>query len=359
MDLTFFSRVHFLKYKKISNIFSFIKNFDNIIDSIMNICIIRIDRMGDMVLTLPIIQAIKSANPLIKIDIIASDKNKKILENFKYVNSIFVLKNNQIFIKKKYDIILNFTPGWKSFFLCFFSKSSFKANLILKSRYRTKIFSKLLIIFLSKIFFNKNLIIDRIKNYQDGKTIHQTEIMFQLLEKCSIKYNKGINIEKYLPINKIIKSKKKICLIHLSSKWINDAYTEDNLLELIENIRKKFNLILTTDETSNKKFNLIFKIFSIIKNDSFKSIESINDTIIFDNLNFNNWIQTIYSSDLIITPECGCSHIASLCKIPSKIIYDHNNKPEMIYNEYFPWNSNHEKYIFNDKNLNYNLVKNL
>ena len=43
----------------------------------MKICIERSDRMGDMILTLPVIQAIKEKNPHAIIHVIASQKNIK------------------------------------------------------------------------------------------------------------------------------------------------------------------------------------------------------------------------------------------------------------------------------------------
>ena len=43
----------------------------------MKICIERSDRMGDMILTLPIIKGIKEKNPNATIDVVASKKNLK------------------------------------------------------------------------------------------------------------------------------------------------------------------------------------------------------------------------------------------------------------------------------------------
>ena len=86
---------------------------------------------------------------------------------------------------------------------------------------------------------------------------------------------------------------------------------------------------------------------------------NLYQTTIFDKLKFDNWTGIIYSAKIIITPECGCSHIAAICKIHAKIIYDAYNKPEMINAEYAPWNSSYEKFIFNDFNLNGLLIKKL
>ena len=64
----------------------------------MKICISRIDRMGDMILTLPIIKSIKTSNPKSEIHVIASNRNKKILESFKYVDKII------LFDEKKHSL---------------------------------------------------------------------------------------------------------------------------------------------------------------------------------------------------------------------------------------------------------------
>ena len=48
----------------------------------MKIGIIRIDRMGDMILTLPIIQSIKSIDSSIKIHVLASSSNVQVIQSF-------------------------------------------------------------------------------------------------------------------------------------------------------------------------------------------------------------------------------------------------------------------------------------
>ena len=44
----------------------------------MKICIIRTDKMGDMILTLPIIQGLKQVNENCRIDVVCSNVNQKI-----------------------------------------------------------------------------------------------------------------------------------------------------------------------------------------------------------------------------------------------------------------------------------------
>ena len=69
---------------------------------------------------------------------------------------------------------------------------------------------------------------------------------------------------------------------------------------------------MTTDNTSKDVFYKIYEKYNIITNDNLKNLNNINTVLILDNLNFDNWTSIINSSSYIITPECGCTHIASL-----------------------------------------------
>ena len=66
----------------------------------------------------------------------------------------------------------------------------------------------------------------------------------------------------------------------------------------------------------------IFKKYEIITNKEFENLISINNVLILDQLNFDNWTSIINSSTYVITPECGCTHIASLCETKLCVIYD-------------------------------------
>ena len=58
------------------------------------ICISRIDKMGDMLLTLPIIKSIKIQIPNSEIHVLASTQNAKVLKNIKYIDKIIIIETN-------------------------------------------------------------------------------------------------------------------------------------------------------------------------------------------------------------------------------------------------------------------------
>ena len=58
------------------------------------ICISRLDKMGDLILTLPVIKAIKLANPNIQIFVLASHHNAKILKGLNYIDNTLLINTN-------------------------------------------------------------------------------------------------------------------------------------------------------------------------------------------------------------------------------------------------------------------------
>lgn len=330
----------------------------------MKICIERSDRMGDMILTFPIIQAIKEKNPHTIVHVIASQKNSKICNQFSLIDKIFEKKKlsssfndlTKSIRAEKYDYYFTLSPGWFGLRLGFFSKSKFKSSLILKSRYSSNLFSKLDQIFFSKIFYSLSLVIDRFRSLKTNKNIHQTNMMMDLISKSGVAISRKTQT-KFMFNNVFILNKSKpVCILHLSSKWVNNYYSEENFNDLLKLLNEKEILIyLTTDETTKNKFNKIFETFDAVEDpsDIQKSEKSI---LICNNFNFEDWTSLLNQADYVITPESGCTHIASLTKCKLAVIYDADNSPNSIRHEYAPWNKEYLALETNDKELNRKLL---
>ena len=66
----------------------------------INICLIRNDKMGDMILTLPIIKAIKDSNPNTKITVICSNINSFLCEEVSFVDEYSVFDRKDKLLSK-------------------------------------------------------------------------------------------------------------------------------------------------------------------------------------------------------------------------------------------------------------------
>ena len=326
----------------------------------MKICIERSDRMGDMILTLSVIQAVKEKNPQAIIHVIASQKNIKICKQYRLIDKIFEKpKISSSFNKlrnsvraENYDYYFAFSPGWFGLRLGFFSKSKFKSSLILKSRYNSNVFSKFGQIIFSKLFYSKSLIINRFITLQENKNIHQTNMMMDLVSKSGIAINRKTQTKFFFDNIFTLKKNKPVCVIHLSSKWVNHYYSEDDFNDLLKLLNEKDIFIyLTTDETTKNKFSKIFDTYDAIEDPS-DIQKSKKNTLICNNFNFENWTSLLNQADYVITPESGCTHIASLTKCKLAVIYDADNSPNSIRHEYAPWNKEYLALETNDKELN-------
>jgi len=330
----------------------------------MKICIERSDRMGDMILTLPVIKAIKEKNPQAIIHTIASHKNIKICKLFTLINKTYeksMSLSTFINLKKsinaeKYDFYFAFSPGWFGLFLGLFSKSKFKSSLILQSRYKSNLLSRFWQIIFSKIFFSQSKIVNRYQSLYHNKDIHQTNLMMDVVSKGGLIISNHIMPEIIFTNIFTLKKDKPVCLLHLSSKWINKYYVEENFIDLLNSLKQKNLLIyLTSDETTKTKFTAIFNTYPVF--DDVNNLQnSTEDILICNNFDFENWTSLINQADYVITPESGCTHIASLTNCKLCVVYDSDNMPKSIMNEYAPWKKDYLALETNDKELNQKLL---
>ena len=329
----------------------------------IKICLIRNDKMGDMILTLPIIKAIKDSNPNTRITVICSNINSFLCEEASFVDSYSVfdkkdkllskIKFLRKFRKNSFDFIFNFSQDIETFLLLLIGKSINKSSTIYLSRYSNQKFSKIFQRVIIKLLGFDHIIINRNEFYKKNINFHQTQIMYQLV-------NKKINIKRPKFFH-LIPSKRntekdfqKRILIHLSDRWIDNEYDEEMFLKLLSELEKRYGkLYLTTDHSSQKSFKKIYQMYEKFNDSQFdKANKCQQSIIILDELNFNNWRNVIINSKLVITYECGCVHVASMSDVPLLIIYDNKNKPDMIHKEYAPLTKNYLEIINNQKQIN-------
>jgi len=330
----------------------------------MKICIERSDRMGDMILTLPIIQGIKEKNPEASIDVVASKRNFKICQLSNMIDKTYEKTNNSSAFNQliksisdeKYDYYFSFSPGWFGLFLGYYSKCKFKSALILQTRYKSNMLSKFWQIIFSKIFFSQSKVVNRFKSFKENQDIHQTKTMMEVVLNSGISLNKNLKSNFAFTNLFTIKKDKKVCVIHLSSKWINKYYEEDNFLELLKALEKKdLSIYLTSDETTKTKFHKIFTLYSST-NKANELINNEKQILMCDNFDFENWTSLLNQADYTITPESGCTHIASLTSSKLCVIYDTDNSPQSIMCEYAPWKKEYLALETNDIDLNRKLL---
>jgi len=340
-------------------------------NQLKKICVCRIDRIGDLVMTTPALKVIRTNWPKSKITLLVSETNSKVLINSNLIDEIIIIDKSYSLIKKlrilkkirkkSFNLYINFSPTNLSYMFCYFSNATNKATLIFLSRYKKNL-SKIFQRFLAMTFCNYVHVVNRRLLLNKKQEIHQTKMMLVLIEKILKKSFLYPNLQ--IPIvsnlGKQIKLlfNKKIITFHLSNRWINNYYTIEDFKKLINKIKynKKFIFFLTTEKSNDNTFKELIKEYPYLYLKEFFNHKLINDKMkknnifVLNNYEYNDWISIIKQSHQVITPDSGCAHIAAASKVFVTVIYNADNTPEYIYKEYGPWMAKHTKLIFSKKN---------
>ena len=289
--------------------------------TINDILFIRLDRFGDMVLTFSSLVALRDAYPNAKISVLCSNQGMKLLKlqnkltESRLLDDIFIwedvwdmhgqkvpgirhLVNMLKFIiklrKKKFDLIIQPMPISIWTILSLLLKANKNIGAI-----------------------NKNLLLSRLieKHVDYPIVIEKNEYIHCFKQNANCLHPLGINKVKKAEIgydisgiNKKIKeiSTKNNLVINISAGDIARKLTQDKLISLIDKIIdhfKKYQIILIgTKEDVNFSEN-------IFKTAPDKIVKVVGETDI------NDLIYIFKHSDILITPDTGTMHLASLTNI--------------------------------------------
>lgn len=83
---------------------------------VTRVLVLRYDRIGDMIVTTPILSTLKQQYPHLRIDVLASKANAEIVQGSPFVDNLLIFETNWVRLlsqivflrKQKYDVVLNF-----------------------------------------------------------------------------------------------------------------------------------------------------------------------------------------------------------------------------------------------------------
>jgi|YNPMSStandDraft_1061717.scaffolds.fasta_scaffold00017_30 heptosyltransferase-2 len=279
-----------------------------------NILIARFSSIGDVVLTTPILRALKEQLPNSQITYLSSMPMASILENNPFIDKIFLFNKNDS--KKEIQSL-------KNQILEFNSNQPYDLVVDLQNNLRSKLMLSGL--FKKKLKFNKNrlykLALVHFK-YFTKEPQHVVERYFDTLKPLKI-VNKNYKPEIF--INTELQSNKNEIIIgiahganHLTKQWLPEYYA--TLINLLSD-----------------KYNAIFYLFG-------NSREAENATKIFDlakakiidytgKLSLKETICKISQCDYFISNDTGLMHIASALRIPIIAIFG-STVPELGFAPY-------------------------
>jgi len=266
------------------------------------IAIVRTDGLGDMILTLPVCQALKEINSNFQITLLASSYTAPILENYPFIdNVIFVDKSInsicKIFRENKFDIVFFPRPKFEESLAAFVSLIKYRVG----SGYRWYSF-----LYNKKVFEHRK----DAKFNEAEYNLHLVEHLFNL--KLELKPTKlNATEEAFQTLKKKINNiyfdieKENYLVIHPGSKASAKDWSPVNFGYLASEINKEINVKIVITGVAGE-FELCNKVNSVCT-------EAFN---LCGKLSLAETIALISKAKLFISNSTGVLHIAAALGIP-------------------------------------------
>lgn len=306
---------------RIDSFISFIKPPKKFKGIPKRILLIRNDKIGDAMVTLPVIRNIKFNYPDIKIDVLVSDRNEFIFKNFEHVDDVINFSpegwDDNKPISKIYKIFLigSILRFMRFFLLHSLFDTAFKDEI---KKIKNNSYDAVVDFVGTKMTF---FLSRKLSNYRAGSKIFglywlytyyintnwvslfDTDFMSRKIGNAlSVAFNLDLNAkDESMPLLNFDFQKasgiKSDIMIHLGGSYPR-KFSYEKELELIESL-KNYRLIVT-DANSNKEFNNLKNEFKNSDNIKFKLYDKITDML-----------EDTASSQLFLCYDGGQAHFIS------------------------------------------------
>lgn len=299
-------------------------------NEIKNIAVIRLDRVGDLILTTPALAVLRKNLPSAAISAIVSPYTKEVLEGNSSIDEIITVGDNsytkpfsilsafragRALRDKKFDMAIVFSPHTNAYALAFGLGAAKRIGYTYASRRFTRMFSS----FLLTDWVNEppdQLEVDS----SDINVPHEIEQNVSLVSYVLQKDNISIpDPELHITTDdenftKEFFNKHNITLnmpllgFHLSIRWrkgINNDMMESFIRRIVETYK---GVVLITAGPGEKQW---------IKELDIGDLLSRNKIVVADSLSLKQWAAIIKSCSILISPDTGSLHVASAMKVPT------------------------------------------
>jgi len=319
------------------------------VNKVKKILIIRTDRIGDLVCTIPSIKTLKKNFSEAEIFGLLSPVNGELLRDTALLDHIFVWNNRMTTHEKRdlfknlkeknFDMAFVFSPLTESYSLAKKSGASLRGGIVIKSRIVTR--------FTAFLWLTHTYLLD-----QEGRiarnepVLHEIEKGFSLLKLFGVEdFEKDITFS--LP-EKVLKEKgetlnslkfegqKGVIGLPLCCRYGRAGWSAKDMAQLAESLKKKFPwylIFITYGVSEKKEGEFLEEKFKRERNIAVKGF-----------LPLQLWAALMQSLSLVISIDSGAVHVAASGKVPSIVLY-----PQEIFRlcreEWTPWQILHRQLV--------------
>jgi len=268
----------------------------------MRIVLFRIDKIGDMIVSTPVISAIKARFPKAEMMLVCSPYNATVMAGSESIDQLVLFSEKSslmakaVVLKKIWDFkpthALVLSPKENAYLLSLLSGAKKIGWIVMNYRWLPKLIAKL---FLPK--YARQIIT------RDKKAQHHTDHILKLAQNMDISAHGDFPYQLQRDNHatawwqKEIQDKKikPYIAIHIVDKWVEEEWQVADALNFLRRIRDelKMDVVLTAGPAD--------KIIRAQINDAF---------LIYDNLTFHQWLALMDGARIVISPDCAAVHMA-------------------------------------------------
>lgn len=295
-------------------------------NSINNIIVFRLNKVGDMICTLPFLKTLRNHFEKAKITVFTEQPAQEIMQVLDYINGFIIYKNNnKLFLNKyleSYRLINNYKKksSIKKFDIAFGVKGGFSSSLALLTLISGAS--------LRAGYVNKNHILRHCYNLPvasvDFAHTHQVETCLNILSVIGIKdFAKDISIEipadftnkvhEFIALNKISLD-KPVILFNISNNREKSSWDIDKFIELGRILIEKhaFTCIISSTDKDEEQGHTLCR--TIGTNAFYYKTKKLMDFAAIASL-----------SSFVVAGDGGASHISAAAGAPVISIFGETN----------------------------------
>ncbi|MFW6129666.1 MAG: glycosyltransferase family 9 protein [Atribacterota bacterium] len=284
--------------------------------NIKKILVIRLDRIGDLILTIPAIRAIRETYPGADIDLLIKEYTLPLVKNNPDIDKIIIYKKQDL--KKEYDLAIAFHPGIKENYLTY--KSGAQHRIGYKGEG-------------GSFFLTKRLKDDRKKRIR-----HEVESALEIANVAGCKTDKKkleLNVDekakefanKFFSKNKLT-GKYPVVLVHPGARQRYIKWDKEKFARVSDKLIDERNASVIILGGPNEK-RLVNEVSEIMARKPVKAVD----------LDLNKVISITKKCDLFIGNSTGPMHIAAGLGVPVVAVFG-SRHPLDSAEEWGPWSEN-------------------
>ena len=281
------------------------------------ILIIRLDRIGDLVLSTPFIASVKKSFPYSHITLLVNNYSKDVLLNNPSVDNILVKKPSLIETIKmvrqfNFSLAIPLSPHTESYLLSWLSKAPERIGYYNKPQILTSL--------LARVVLTRYINYDYVPSWLDKNpctVLHQVEQILALLPLIEAR-EKVEELQFFLMPEELEEAKLKLNSlglsvplgVQLSPYWFQeDKFSQEDFARLVNSLREVYpEVLLIYSKREEKYLNRVFPLLT-------------SDVKLIGNLNIREWAGIIGKLKLLVTMDTGATHIAAALKKPLVCIF--------------------------------------